>query len=58
VDQIASVPATKDNSDSPFLKVGLAIGDARAKSAQAAFGKPFATITVDQSGIIEAQADQ
>eukprot|EP00958_Prasinococcus_capsulatus_P022884 scaffold3296_cov405-Prasinococcus_capsulatus_cf.AAC.3 len=38
VDQIASVPATKDNSDSPFLKVGLAIGDARAKSAQAAFG--------------------
>ena len=53
IERLSKLPRVKDNDDSVFFKAGKAAGDRRANVAEKAFGRPFAKITITESGIIE-----
>ena len=52
VTQLSELAVVKDNSASPFLRAGKAIGDKRANVAEMGFNRPFNKVVVASSGIV------
>ena len=52
VKQISELPVVKDNSNSPFLRAGKAVGDKRANVAELGFNRPFGKVVVASSGVL------
>lgn len=48
--RLEAIPVVKDNSKSPFLAAGKAIGDKRATVAELGFNRPFGKTVVSGSG--------
>lgn len=52
IERMGRLPVVQDNSGSPFLQAGLAIGDKRAAVAQRGFRRPFARISVASCSVL------
>ena len=52
LEQLAKLPVVRDNSGSPFLAAGKAIGDKRATVAELGFNRPFNKIVIGKSGVL------
>ena len=52
IERMGRLPVVQDNSGSPFLQAGLAIGDKRAAVAQRGFRRPFARIGVASCSVL------
>eukprot|EP00899_Mesostigma_viride_P013838 jgi/Mesvir1/22455/Mv17920-RA.2 len=53
INAITTLPVVKDNTDSTFFQVAKTAGDSRAAVAEASFNRPFKTVRISRSGVLD-----